>query len=117
LSPSLEDLARVYDQRPALDPVRKGERVAERDFFLAYGAAYHAFDFLIARYGRPRVRALLEQMKHGAGFENAFKTSIGIAVDAFVADFERYVQWRGFSQGRLPERGHPSTRGPRRPEK
>ena len=102
LSPSLEDLARAYDKHPKLDPVRKGEAVAEQAFFLAYGAAYHAFDFLIARYGRPRVRTLLARMKDGSGFDDAFGTAIGISVDAFIEDFERYVQWRGFSDGRLP---------------
>ena len=102
LSPSLEDLARDYDKHPKLDPVRNGERLAETEFFLAYGAAYHAFDFLIARYGRDRVRGVLERIKAGKGFAEAFRTSVGLSVDAFIEDFERYVQWRGFSNGRLP---------------
>ena len=68
---------------------------------VAYGAAHHAFTFLVNRYGEGTVRALLEQMHHGADFPVAFTSAVGISPETFLRDFERYLRLRGFRGGRL----------------
>jgi hypothetical protein len=102
--PTLEALAQTLATSPVPDPVRDGADLSFAKFALAYGAAHHAFTFLIDRYGKDALRSLLARMKHGQTFTDAFVAEYGLSVDAFVKDFETYVRLRGFLPGRLDAR-------------
>jgi hypothetical protein len=93
---TLEELARHLERFPGSDPLRKPGALYRDDSNLLYGAAHHAFVFLLQRYGEDPVRALLQEMKGGKNFPEAFEAAIGLSPDAFVRDFTRYVRWRGF---------------------
>jgi hypothetical protein len=98
---SLEDLARHYENgRP--DPLTDPERLYRDENALVYGAAHHAFTFLVRRYSDGVITELLSQMRQGMSFDDAFELALGgVSTDAFIRDFERYVRWRGFRGGRL----------------
>ncbi|MBF5041401.1 hypothetical protein FGE12_03305 [Aggregicoccus sp. 17bor-14] len=98
---SLEDLARHLESSPGEDPLRAGDELYRDESDLVYGAAHQAFTFLVLRYGEPRVRALLAEMKRGPTFPEAFASVVGLPVDSFLQDFLRYVRLRGFRPGRL----------------
>ncbi|WP_244237931.1 hypothetical protein [Corallococcus terminator] len=107
--PSLEDLSRFLHDHPQADPLARAESLYESENATVYGAAHHAFDFLISRYGEERVRGTLQAMRQGQDFTPAFQEAVGIPVDAFLRDFRRYVYLRGFKGGRInppePETG------------
>jgi hypothetical protein len=107
----LERIARFYDEaRPALavkgaapeggrgDPLSDPEPLYRREDKLVYSTAHHAFDFLLARYGEGRVRAVLAEMGAGHRFDGAFERALGLPPRAFEADFRRYAAWRGWSR-------------------
>jgi hypothetical protein len=99
--PTLEQLARTMEEHPKWEPLLRPEQLYRDEMPVAYGAAHHAFTFLVNRYGEGTVRALLEQMHQGSDFPKAFTTAVGISPDAFLRDFERYLRLRGFRGGRL----------------
>ncbi len=99
--PTLEQLARMLEEHPRWEPLLRPEQLYRDEMPVAYGAAHHAFTFLVNRYGEGTVRALLEQMRQGPDFPMAFTTAVGIPPDAFLRDFERYLRLRGFRGGRL----------------
>ncbi|WP_375760436.1 hypothetical protein [Corallococcus exercitus] len=117
--PSLEDLARFLHDSPQADPLAGAESLYETENATVYGAAHHAFTFLMERYGEARIRGVLTAMRRGQDFTGGFQESIGLPVDAFLRDFRRYVYLRGFKGGRLtppPARPRPEGRGiPRNP--
>ncbi|HZN94290.1 MAG TPA: hypothetical protein VFB81_16365 [Myxococcales bacterium] len=94
--PALEDLARFYDERPDQDPVGKPESLYRGQNEIVYGAAHHAFAFLIRRYGEKAVERVMEGMAQGATFPDAFQQAIGLSAPAFVQDFRLFVRLRGF---------------------
>lgn len=102
----LATLARFYDgaadrvEAPGAgaDPLSDSEALYLGRAALVYGAAHHAFAFLVARYGDARVRAVLDGMGAGLGFASAFRAAIGIDPAAFAAEFRRYVAWRGWAR-------------------
>ncbi|WP_233576472.1 peptidase MA family metallohydrolase [Citreicoccus inhibens] len=98
---SLEDLARYLHEHPTVDPVAQADRIYREDNAVVYSAAYHAFTFLVRRYGEDAVRDMLQRMRQGAQFPEAFEHAVGIPVDAFLRDFHRYVYLRGFKGGRI----------------
>lgn len=108
--PSLEDLARRLESHPEEDPVSQGDRLYRDQSDTVYGAAHHAFSFLVRRYGEQQVRTLLAAMKQGPTFPEAFEQVIGLTPQLFLQDFSRYVRLRGFRQGRL-EPGAPAPAG------
>ncbi|WP_242337549.1 MULTISPECIES: hypothetical protein [Anaeromyxobacter] len=103
---ALADLARFYDgAAPSAaggaggpDPLSESEALYLRQAELVYGAAHHAFGFLVARYGDARVRAVLDGMGAGLSFASAFRAAVGLEPEAFEAEFRRYVAWRGFER-------------------
>ncbi|NPD22511.1 hypothetical protein [Corallococcus exiguus] len=99
--PSLEDLSRFLHQYPQADPLARAESLYETENATVYGAAHHAFTFLMERYGEARVRGVLASMRRGQDFTGGFLEAIGLPVDAFLRDFRRYVYLRGFKGGRL----------------
>ncbi len=101
---SLEDMARHLQKHPDSDPVGQPAELYRNDSNLVYGAAHHAFAFLVKRYGEEKIRTLLSEMQGGKLFPEAFESAVGLTPDVFVRDFTRYVRWRGFRGGRsLPE--------------
>jgi peptidase MA superfamily protein len=92
--PTLDELARFYAAHPGQDPLLGGDELYREQSNFVYAAAYHAFAFLRKRYGESAIRALMRQMQQGASFPEAFERAVGISVDAFVRDFERYLRWR-----------------------
>ncbi|MBJ6765753.1 hypothetical protein JGU66_33785 [Myxococcaceae bacterium JPH2] len=106
---SLEDLARYLHEHPTVDPVAEGDRIYRDENAVVYGGAYHAFTFLVRRYGEDAVRDMLRRMRQGAQFPEAFAQAVGIPADAFLRDFHRYVYLRGFKGGRI---SRPATASP-----
>ncbi len=78
------------------DPLDGSEAVYQGRSEEVYRASYHAFAFLLARYGEARVRAVLDRMAGGQRFPSAFRGAIGIGDDEFAAEFRRYVVWQGW---------------------
>ncbi|MBZ4396782.1 MULTISPECIES: hypothetical protein [unclassified Myxococcus] len=98
---SLEDLARYYGLHPQADPLAQADSLYRRESDIVYSAAHHAFTFLVRRYGEPVARGVLRVMSQGPDFPEAFAQAVGLSQEAFLRDFRRYVQWRGFKGGRL----------------
>lgn len=98
---------RAGDPAPAGDPLSSPDALKVRDHALVYGAAELAFRFLVDRYGEARVRDLLARMAEGSFFESAFRGAIGLAPEAFLADFRRYLVWRGWDREDLTRRAGP----------
>ena len=86
-------------QRSEGDPLGDPEPLYQERSEVVYGAAHHAFSFLVERYGEGRVRETLERMRGGAVFSRAFQESFGLAEADFGADFRRYVLWQGWRHG------------------
>ncbi len=78
------------------DPIVDPDPLYQEQSHVVYGAAHHAAEFLIARYGQERVHRILELMGEGSRFPSAFKEAIGITEVEFAADFRRYVVWEGW---------------------
>ncbi|MCI0572859.1 MAG: hypothetical protein L0Y66_19085 [Myxococcaceae bacterium] len=98
---SLEDLARFYDDHPGVNPLSPDVELYRREHDVVYGAAHHAFTFLVRRYGEDAVRAMMASMRGGRTFAEAFQDVIGLTREAFESEFRRYVTLRGFRSGRL----------------
>lgn len=92
---TLAALAGFYDARRG-DPIGQPEALYQRQSEVVYGAAHHAFTFLVQRYGEAAVRAVLAGMRQGARFDPAFASAVGLPRAAFERDFESYVRLRGF---------------------
>ncbi|MGA9526415.1 MAG: hypothetical protein WBV82_33505 [Myxococcaceae bacterium] len=100
--PSLEDLARFLHRNPDTHPIANPEPLYRGESAIVYGAAHHAFAFLVRRYGEDEVREILRAMREEElDFRGAFEQTTGVTHDAFVEDFTRYVRLRGFRGGRL----------------
>jgi hypothetical protein len=78
------------------DPIVDSDPIYQDQSDLVYGAAFHAAEFLISRYGEDRVLAVLANMGQGMRFPAAFREAVGITDAEFAADFRRYVVWQGW---------------------
>jgi hypothetical protein len=95
----LAPVARSYAEaraRGRADPLEDSEALYLGRSEVVYGASHHAFVFLLARYGEPRVRRVLDLMGEGRRFSSAFREAIGIGDAEFAAEFRRYVLWEGW---------------------
>lgn len=102
--PTLEQLSRFAHDAPRQALLAFPAELYQEESAVVYGAAHHAFTFLVKRYGEASVRALLKEMGRGTTFPAAFEHAVGLPLAAFERDFERYVRWRGFKGGRLIQR-------------
>lgn len=93
---TLEGLAERAGQ-PGADLLGRQDGTYWSDSQQVYSAAHHAFAFLLQRYGRPRVLQVLDVMREGASFEQAFESTLGLPVLRFERDFLAYVRLRGFA--------------------
>jgi hypothetical protein len=94
--PPPESLSQWLAKNPDVDVLRDGAKLSRTNPGIAYGAGYHAFDFLIRRYGDATVMRVLDLMRVHEGFPAAFREALGISVESFTTDFRRYLGWRGF---------------------
>ena len=78
------------------DPLGDAELLYQDRSDVVYGAAHHAFGFLLDRYGEAAAHDLLARMHAGAPFARAFKETYGLEEAELVADFRRYVVWEGW---------------------
>lgn len=99
--PSLEDVAVTWNAEPRLSPLEHADALLSAQHELVYGAAHHAFAFLLRQYEASTIRTLMQTMAAGATFPEAFDAVIGISPSQFAVDFRHYVKWRGFRGARL----------------
>lgn len=116
--PSLEELARFYEKHPGLDPINDPEPLYKDQNHAVYTASHHAFTFFVRRYGKPTVHKILDGMKAGRTFPEAFRLATGITAEAFGRELKLYVVWRGFKgvgtpKPTLPAELPPATALPR----
>jgi hypothetical protein len=78
------------------DPLGDSELLYQDRSDVVYGAAHHAFGFLLDRYGEAATGDLLDRMRAGSSFARAFKATYGIEEAELVSDFRRYVVWEGW---------------------
>jgi hypothetical protein len=78
------------------DPIVDPDPLYQDQSHVVYGAAHHAAEFLIARYGERKVLEVLRLMGTGLRFPAAFKEAIGLTDAEFASDFRRYVVWQGW---------------------
>jgi hypothetical protein len=78
------------------DPIVDPDPLYQDQSHVVYGAAHHAAEFLVARYGEGRVLEVIRLMGTGLRFPAAFKEAIGISDAEFAAEFRRYVLWQGW---------------------
>src|SRR6266542_1505051 len=78
------------------DPIVDPAPLSQERSHVVYGAAHHAVEFLIARYGEARVLEVMRLMGTGLRFPAAFKEAIGLTDAEFASDFRRYVVWQGW---------------------
>ncbi len=97
---SLDDLEHFWRQHPNADPLSQADALYQSESGIVYGAAHHAFTFLVRRYGEDTMRALLHAMSQGPDFDQAFHQTVGIPQESFLLDFQRYVRLRGFKGAR-----------------
>ncbi len=96
LYPSLEDTAQWSSQHQVLDVFHAADRLSARHSSQVYGFALHAFRFFDRRYGTATVRKLMQAMREGANFAQAFHQTTGIQPMHFETDFLRYLRLRAF---------------------
>jgi hypothetical protein len=60
-----------------------------------YGAAHHAFSFLVERQGEATVRELLREMRRGPSFPEAFEEVVGLSPEAFLREFIHHIEASG----------------------
>ena len=101
--PPPESLSQWLVAHPGVDLLREAGTLARTDPAVAYGAAYHGFDFLVRRYGDGTVLKVLDGMRVREGFPQGFEDAVGVSVPSFGTDFRRYLAWRGF-QPAVPAR-------------
>ncbi|RPH69057.1 MAG: hypothetical protein EHM78_16635 [Myxococcaceae bacterium] len=94
--PPPESLSQWLAKHPGVDLLRDAPQLVRTDPAIAYGAAYHAFDFLVRRYGDATVLQVVDGMRVRDRFPDAFRDALGVNIESFATDFRRYLGWRGF---------------------
>lgn len=89
-------LAQWLDFHPEAKLLPDAATLVRTDGAIAYGGALHGFNFLVRRYGDAAVLRVLERMRTGQRFPDAFQTALGVTPEAFANDFDHYLRWRGF---------------------
>lgn len=100
--PPPESLSQWLAVHPDVDLLADAGTLARTDPSVAYGAAYHGFDFLVRRYGEGTVLQILDRMRALDGFPQGFQDAVGVSVASFGTDFRRYLSWRGFQPALRP---------------
>ena len=90
--PGPAELSRFLRKRPEADPLGAPEALYRDDADVVYGAAHHAFEAFLARFGEDAVRRLLLDMAQGPNFDSAFEGVFEVPRAAFEAEVVR--GWR-----------------------
>jgi hypothetical protein len=85
--PGLPDVRRWLREHPKLDPIGDADRLYRTENDIVYGAAHRAFEKLEERFGEAAIGAMMDRMRSGATFDEAFMKSTGEAPHVFTADF------------------------------
>lgn len=93
--PSRVQAAAAVAPQPG-DPIVDPDPIYQDQSHVVYGAAHHAAQFLVTRYGEARVLEVIRLMGTGLRFPAAFRQAIGVSDAEFAADFRRYVVWQGW---------------------
>ena len=112
--PTDEEIWRWLRSFPEKDPIADGDALYQAEAGIVYGSAHRAFEFLVARYGDAVVLDLLDRMKGGLRFSDAFERAVGFDEAAFAREYVRYVKWEGW-RGPTKPRPQPLL-APARPE-
>lgn len=107
--PTLEDASSWIAQHRDLDAFKDGEALSQAWSGPVYGIAHHAFAFLVRRYGKDAVTALMARMKSGQSFHDAFTGAVGLTPRLFQKDFETYLRLKGFRDWARPVGRPPKT--------
>ncbi len=78
------------------DPIVDPDPIYQDQWRIVYGAAHHAAEFLVARYGEGRVMEVMRLMGTGLRFPTAFQQAVGLTDGEFASDFRRFVVWQGW---------------------
>lgn len=114
----LAEIARWLREHPCDDLVGDADAWVRDAEGLVYSAGHHAFTFLVDRYGAGAVKNLLARMYAASEtFPEAFEGVIGISMNAFEAEFGRFVRMEGWLRSRPPRWDGTTSRGatPRAP--
>ena len=63
-----------------------------------YGAAHHAAEFLVARYGEARVLDVIAADGRGSASRPRSGRRLASTDAEFASDFRRYVVWQGWAR-------------------
>lgn len=100
--PALEEIASWMTSNPARDAFTDGDALSKEFYEHVYAIAHHAFTFLVRRYGEATVGAVMQAMRAGAIFKDAFEARVGLSTKQFQRDFENFVKLRGFRGAVVP---------------
>jgi hypothetical protein len=108
--PGRAELARFVRERPGVDPLGAPESLYRDDADVVYGAAHHAFEAFLTRFGEGAVRRVLDDMAQGPDFDSAFEGVFEVTRSQFEADVLSTLRDAGGEQVRSPALP-PSPRG------
>ncbi len=91
-----------WRERTGRDPLGEAKSLYQGSPKIAYGAAHWAFAFLVERYGAQAVRSILDAMRGGSPFPDAFSSVIGITAETFSNEYLRYLDWGGWIDRQRP---------------
>lgn len=94
--PTPERIRDWLKAHPDRDPVGKGDDIYQSDPDIVYGSAHRAFEYLIEKQGEGVVATILMEMKHGAGFGEAFRRSTTMTVSSFEQQFREFILAEGW---------------------
>ena len=86
--PPLEALGQWLAAHPGVDLLRDTAAIARTDPAIAYGAAYHAFQFVLRTHGDASVLAVLDRMASRSSFPEAFQSTLHLTVASFSNAFQ-----------------------------
>ncbi len=92
-----------WRERTSRDPLGEAKALYQGDPSIAYAAAHWAFAFLVERYGAQRIRDLMDTMREGRSFGEAFTLIIGMEPKVFEQEYLRYLDWGGWIERNRPE--------------
>ena len=75
----------------AADPLAERGVLYRTEADVAYATAHVAFRFLLQRHGDGGVRHIIERMREGVGFPEAFQKVVGAPVQEFEGELRRYL--------------------------
>ena len=76
-----------HGQTPALNDILPSLQLPGERLALDRGLARDAVDFMVTEYGWPALLEILDAQQRGISLNNAFRSSLGITVEQFEADW------------------------------